>query len=160
MCERFSWIERDGDVLFLTSYDVFDTRRGKQLRKHTPSKEDWYGHGAIRWFYDLGGGTERECTDFSSPKNFPPALVEAIKDGEMWEFGITNEMLVMLTRQSRAKYEKVCAPARAKRNEVCASAMAECNEVCASAWAKYYTVRQQAFIKLFREKTNRIKAWR
>lgn len=108
MCERFSWIEKDGEVLFLTPYDVFETRRGKQLQKHTPSAEDWHGHGAIRWFYlNLKGGVERECTNFSSPKNFPPELVKAIKAGQMWGFGVTDKMLVMLHKPAWAEYDKV-----------------------------------------------------
>ena len=136
-------------VLFLTPYDVFNTKRGKQLQKHPPLKEDWHGHGAIRWFYsNLKGGVERECTDFSSPTNFPPELVKAIKAGRMWGFGITNEMRAMLRKPALAEYDKVCN-----------AALAECDKVRNAAWAEYDKVRIAAFANLFRKKANRTKAW-
>lgn len=38
--------------------------------------EDYYGHEAIRKYYDLRGGTEYEYTDFSRPANFPAEIAE------------------------------------------------------------------------------------
>ena len=69
MCDFVSWIEKDQTIVFLTGEDVFKTKKGKELQKHTCS-EDWIGHGAIRWYYEFEGGRERECTDFSKPENY------------------------------------------------------------------------------------------
>lgn len=150
MCERYSWIEKDGKVLFLTPADVFDTDRGKAMQKWNPRREDWHGHGAIRWFYKLTGGTDRECTDFRTPNNFPPDLAEAIRDGRMWRFGITDEMLAMLTRKALAVLKQTTA--WAKLNAAQAKLDAARDE------------RQLAVIELFaglwKVRRNRIKAWR
>ena len=85
MCQFISWKEMpDGKVRFLTEKMIYHTRRGAELRRHT-CREDWVGHGAIDFYYDdeRGHGTQKECTDFSSPTNFPGEIVEAIKAGEM-----------------------------------------------------------------------------
>jgi hypothetical protein len=145
MCERYSWIEKDGHVLFLTPYDVFETERGRQLQKHTPSRKDWHGHGAIRWYYDLTGGTNCECTDFSTPANFPPELASAIKDGRMWGFGITEEMLEMLTTAARAEYEKIQQAARAEYEKVQQAAWAEYEKIEQTAWAEYEKIQKAAW---------------
>ena len=104
-------VEKNGEVLFLTGDDVFNTKRGKQLQKHCQSKDDLTGHGAIRWYFGkddelLEGGKERECTDFSSPANFPKPIVKAIKSGLMAGFqdGTPQDLL---TNPARAEYEKI-----------------------------------------------------
>jgi len=89
MCEFVSWKEvkcPDGStqILFLTSDDVFNTSKGRKLQKHT-TPGDFIGHGAIDFYYDLDGkGVNHECTDFWTPKNFPPEIVEAIKAGKFF----------------------------------------------------------------------------
>jgi hypothetical protein len=85
MCEFISWKEMpDGTIRFLTKTMLYHTRRGGELRRHT-SQEDWVGHGAIDFYYEdeRANGVQKECTDFSSPDNFPPVIVDAILSGEM-----------------------------------------------------------------------------
>ncbi len=84
MCEFVSWAEYKGEIFFLTNKEM-KSRRGKELITHTVDKSDLVGHGAILWFYGLGRKTtaQHECEDFSSPDNFPPRIVDAIKSGQM-----------------------------------------------------------------------------
>lgn len=181
MCEQFSWIEKDDNVIFLTSEDVFMTERGRDLQAYSLCPEDWHGHGAIRFFFNLKGGVERECTDFSTPANFPPELAEAIKAGRMWRFGITEAMLRMLRPVARAEYAKVRSTARAKYDKVRSTAWAECDKVSSAAWAEDDKVRSAAWAKcdkvysaawaeynevcsaawarLWKTETNRVAAW-
>ena len=151
MCERYSWIMIDGKAVFLTAHDVYHTKRGRELRKHTPSSDDWHGHGAIRWYEGIPNkkGVDRECTDFSSPRNFPPELALAIKDGKMWGFGITKKMVCMLRKSARAEYNKAYSTARAECEKACSTAYAKYNKACSTAWAK-----------LWSDPKNRIRAWR
>ena len=137
MCEKYSWIKKNGGVLFLTADQVYNSKRGHELRNFSGNKEDYHGHGAIEFYYGVKGGTHKECADFSTPDNFPPQLVEAIKSGEMWGFGITQEMTKMLCDAAYAEYQKVRAPAYAEYQKVCAA----------------------AFSKIFANPKNRIKSW-
>ena len=83
MCEFISWIEKGGQLYHLTYRDIYYTRRGKELRDFCKDKDDYIGHGAIRYFYDnFVGGIQRECTDFSTPNNFPSEIVADIKAGK------------------------------------------------------------------------------
>ena len=112
MCEFVSWIEKDGEVLFLTGEDVFHTKRGRELQKYCKSKDDLTGHGAIRWYFGkddvpLAGGKERECINFSTPNNFPKAIVKAIKCGEMAGFDGGMPIFWLLTVSAQAEYERV-----------------------------------------------------
>jgi hypothetical protein len=77
MCNFLSWIEKDGELFFLTTEDV-ESRRGKDYPDYNPCPADILGHGAIRWFYRIEGGEDKECTDFSTPENFPKELQNAI----------------------------------------------------------------------------------
>ena len=138
MCERYSWINRDGSVYFLTANDVFHTKRGKQLQQYSLRREDWHGHGATRWYYDFVDGADRECTDFSTPSNFPKEIVKAIKAGDMWEFGITDDMHCMLLKTAYAKYHKIQK----------------------TALAKYLKIHQTAWASIWDNPKNRKKCWR
>ena len=88
MCEFVSWIEKDTKVYFLTAHQVFNTKKGAELREfcgsNAAAQDDYVGHGAIRHFYGLDSheGMNRECTDFSSPANFPSVIAQAVKDGK------------------------------------------------------------------------------
>ena len=163
MCERYSWLNVDGKTVFLTARDVFHTKRGCELREYTPSRNDWYGHGAIRWYYDLPYtvGTEHECTDFLTPKNFPVEIVDAIKAGEMWEFGITDDMTVMLLKRARAEYGKARAEygkaCTKARNEAYNKVWPEYGKACNEAWAEYRKACNKAFMTLFTDPNNRKK---
>ena len=82
MCEFASWVEKGRKVYFLTDNQIFGTRKGKELQEWSGNPDDYIGHGAIRFYYGLeqDEGINKECTDFSSPDNFPPVIVKAIKD--------------------------------------------------------------------------------
>ena len=186
MCEFISWIEKNGEVLFLTGNDVFNTKRGLELQSYCKSKEDLTGHGAIRWYFGedgelLKGGKEKECTNFSTPDNFPKEISTAIKRGEMWGFeDCTPEKLLRASALAEyekvtdaalaeyqkvrdtawAEYEKVTASALAEYEKVRAPAWAEYQKVTAPAWAEYEKVTASAFWSLFADINNRNPKWR
>ena len=84
MCEFLSWKEYQGEILFLT--DEIIAPRLEDYKKFNPGwRDDLCGHGAIEWYHGLtdGAGKNRECTDFSSPKNFPAEIARALKNGEI-----------------------------------------------------------------------------
>ena len=167
MCDFVSWIEHEEQVLFLTT-DHLKDKKGRELKERIGS--DINGHGAIREYYDIGQGvgTERECTDFSTPDNFPPVIVEAIKQGKMRGFGHPEGLLCALAwaeyekvrDAARAEYEKVCAPARAEYVKLHDAAWAEYEKVRDAARAEYEKVCAPAFWDLFADKRNRAEAWK
>jgi len=109
MCERISWIELpDKTLLYLTTYDLWDTPEGKKIREQL-SPKDWWGHSAIKMFYGkrpgIDIGWQLECTDYSKPENFPPEIARAIKDGRFRDVCDAR----MLTRGAESKLAKVDA---------------------------------------------------
>ena len=180
MCEFISWKEFDeGDVLFLTAKDIYHTTRGKALQVFSDSEDDLIGHGAIDFFFDLKSkGKDKECTDFSTPNNFPPAIVKAIKAGEFRGLGVAKKLLTPL---AWAKYEKVKTSAWMEYEKVRVSAMAEYEKVKdlaqvehekvkALAWAEYKKVEtptrveykkiiNKTFWDLFAVVKNRAENW-
>jgi hypothetical protein len=147
MCEFISWIEKDKKVYFLTDKMVYHTLKGRELRKFCGNQEDYIGHGAIRhYFDDLKDGENRECSNFSSPKNFPPLIVHAIKVGD---FGRLGQPKGLLKAPAWKAYEEAKAPAW-KAYE----------EAKAPAWKAYQEATAPAFWRLFADPDNRVKAWR
>ena len=155
MCEFVSWIEKDGKCYFLTAADLA-SKRGKQLIKHCKNDDDLVGHGAIRWFYgEFTGGTERECTDFASPDNFPREIVAALIAGKFRSMGSPLGMLNDIARAkykeieqpARVKYEEIEQPAWAKYKEIKQTARAKYEEIKQTAWAKYEEIEQPARAK-------------
>ena len=180
MCEFISWIEKDGKCIFLTGEDVFKTKRGKELQAHDGTG-DLDGHGAIRWYYNFKGGVDKECTDFSTPDNFPLEIVKAIKSGKMRGLGTAKGLLTpeaiteyeKIEQSAYAEYEKIALSAYAGREKIeqlaftlaeyeriVQSAYTEYDKIRQSAYAKYKKVKQTAFWDLFAVKKNRVKAWR
>ena len=145
MCERFSWIEKDGEVLFLTGSDVYDTAKGKKLQYCT-TPNDFYGHGAIRFYFDLSksSGTNKECEDFSNPTNFPPELAKAIKAGKMAKFGVNEEMRGLLMPKARKIYDDTCDKARKIYDDTRAPARKIYDDTCAPAQKIYDDTRAPA----------------
>ena len=85
MCEFVSWIERpNGTVKFLTDVLIPKAIEGGI------DPQDIAGHEAIRRVFGLNeeDGKERECSNFSSPGNFPAPIVQAILRGQMAGFGL------------------------------------------------------------------------
>ena len=103
MCDFISWKEittADGgaEILFLTYEDIYNTKRGRELQKYTTG-DDFVGHGAIDFYYELNGkGINKECTDFSSPNNFPPVIADAIKAGKFYLLGTPMGLLLPAKR--------------------------------------------------------------
>ena len=182
MCDFISWIEYKGDVLFLTKKEL-ETNRGRALQKHLGGQfeNDVKGHGAIEWYYNLepNSGTHKECTDFSSPDNFPNPIVSALKKGVFCGIGISEQLLtqtawaeyeenkqtawaeyVKIKQAALAEYEENKQPAWAEDEEIEQTAWAEYEENRQTAWAEYEEIRQTAFWKLFMSTKNRVPAWR
>jgi hypothetical protein len=162
MCEFISWKEvtdTNGDVqiLFLTYDDIYNSQRGRELQRHT-TRDDFVGHGAIDFFYELNGkGRNKECTGFSSPDNFPPVIVDAIKKGEFCLLGTPKGLLLNAKRAPldadyKAKRASLDADYKAKR----APLDADYNAKCASLDADY----KAKFWELFFVPENRPKVWR
>ena len=84
MCEFISWIETSGEVLFLTGDDLKD-KYGKEVLEGSRDN-DFIGHGAIRAFYNLQGGVEKENRNF-----WDGLLPQEIKDA--WNSGKLDNML-------------------------------------------------------------------
>ena len=141
MCDFISWIEVGEDILFLTGKDVFETKRGRELQVYCQSSVDLVGHGAIRRYYGITGGTKRECTDFSSPDNFPAQIVKAIKAGEFRGLG---KDLKLLTPSALTEYEKVGQPTWAEYDKVRQSVWAEYQRAKQYALTEYEKVEQSA----------------
>jgi len=114
MCEFVSWVETaDGKIWFLDD-DKLKTKKGQGLIEWTKCNSDLRGHGAIRHYFKLANhdGTDRECTDFTSPDNFPPEIVSAIKAGKMRGFNAQPEGLLTAStykvyQESRASAYKI-----------------------------------------------------
>jgi hypothetical protein len=164
LCEFISWIEKGDEILFLTGNDVFQTKRGLELQKYCKSKSDLTGHGAIRWYFGkddkpLEAGKERECTNFSTPDNFPKAIAKAIKRGEMWgfEYGTPEQLL---WDAAVAEYQKVTDAAYAEYQKVTDAAYAEYQKVTDAAYAEYKKVTDAAFWTIFADKNNRNPKWK
>lgn len=136
MCNFISWIEFEGgDTLFLTAKDIYETKRGEELRFHCQSVDDLVGHGAIRWYYhDILGGKEIERINFSSPKNFPNKIVKAIKDGEFRGLAVIPSLLVQTIR---IKYNRLQGSALAEYNRAWRSALAEYHKALGPVQAEY-----------------------
>ena len=160
MCDFVSWIEKDGEVLYLNDAAI-NSKRGRELREHLGPQfnEDVKGHGAIRWFYEMSPetGINKECTDFTSPKNFPKEVVNDIRDGK---FRLIGFCLNLLTKPAWAEYEKIKVPALAEYKKIKGPALAEYEKIKVQAWAEYEKIVGQAFWDLFKAKKNRIKEWR
>ena len=150
MCEFVSWIEYEDQILFLTDADL-NTKRGRELKDYLGEKYmDISGHGAIRFYYEIGDkGHNRECSDFSDPDEFPPAIIEAIKKGKFSKIAMPENPLQLIKAQAWAKYKKIQIPAWAKYEKI-----------KAPAWAKYKKIKAQVFWSLMRNKKNRAKNWR
>ena len=147
MCEFVSWVEHKGKVYFLTDRDL-ETRQGRDVIVYCGAnwQDDIKGHGAIREYYGIAGGTDHECTDFSDSDNFPPEIVEAIKEGQFRFFGVA---LGVLTESALVAYE-----------EVQNSALAAYEEVQKPAWlAAYEAIKKSTFWALAVKKDNRTNVW-
>ena len=171
MCEYISWIEYEGKNYFITETDL-QTKEGRKLLKQYNNNiyhKDVVGHGFIRAYYPELKimGQNKECTDFSSPKNFPHEIVKQIKAGNM-KFAIISDLLdrpawaeyEKIKGTARAEYEKIKGPAWAEYKKIEGPALAEYEKIEGTAWAEYKKIEGTAFWKLFKIKKNRAKEWK
>jgi len=154
MCDFLSWIETPEKNYYITGNQL-NTTRGKMLQAECGSTDDTVGHGFIRLYYGLANnfGVNKECTDFSKPKNFPDEIAQAIKDGKFRGLAIVPKLL---TKKALAEYKKVWQPAYAELKKIRQpayaelkkirkSAYAECEKVWQPAYAEYEKIRQPAY---------------
>jgi hypothetical protein len=129
--------------------NLLNTKEGRALKKYLGAKyyEDIQGHGAIERYFGIKG-KHHECDDFSSPKNCPKEIVEAMKAGAFRGIGIPDESQV-LTKKAYADYESkldaLDADYKSKRDALDAD---------------YKSKRDYLFWDMFMEKKNRARAWK
>ena len=181
MCEFVSWVEHEDKLYYLTA-NLLNTKEGRALKKFlgTAYAEDITGHGAIERYFGIKG-VHRECTDFSSPKNFPAEIVKAMKSGAFRGIGIPDASQV-LTMKVYADYQSKRAPLYAdylskrasldadylsKRDALDADYLskrdalyADYKSKRASLDADYESKRDDLFWDIFMDKKNRAKAWK
>lgn len=146
MCKAISWIEKNGEILFLDDDDIL-SKRGKKLIDYN-GNIDIQGHGAVRWFWDVKEGVNKECSDFSNPDNFPEKIVNKIIAGKMTL--ICNDyhaLRLMLTNTSWAQYKEDVKTARAQHDEAVNTSLAQYDEVVKTAWAQYDEAVKTSWIK-------------
>ena len=80
MCDFISWIEKDGETLFLTEKDIMSSY-GKEALKDERDN-DLIGHGAICKYYTFTGGTEKENKNFWNG-DIPKKIINAWNNGEL-----------------------------------------------------------------------------
>jgi hypothetical protein len=148
MCEFVSWVEHEDKLYYLTA-NLLNTKEGRDLKKFlgTAYAEDITGHGAIERYFGIKGN-HHECDDFSSPKNFPKEIVEAMKAGAFRGIGIPDASQV-LTQKAYADYASKRAPLyadyRSKRDALYADYRSKCDDL---------------FWDIFIDKKNRARAWK
>jgi len=171
MSRFISWIEVGaGNIKFLTGRDIFESDRGQLLQARTAARH-LVGHGSIRFYYRLRNdyGTNRECTDFSSPDNFPPDIVDAIRAGAFRGLGTPRGLLsqsaweiyhevevssladyMQAERILLAEYRQLERPVSAVEHQ----------ETQAAEWKEHQTVTKSFFWDLFAILENRADAWK
>jgi hypothetical protein len=172
MCDFISWFQKDDAVIFLTDDDLA-TKAGKKLRAIDGMfPDDIKGHGAIQKYYELNDWsfpadfTQKECTDFSTPNNFPPQIVEAIKKCNLTQIGVLPDCVFTKAGLVKVKADAEWKKAGAEWKKAYAElkkAYAEREKVDAE-WRKADAEWRKADAgvkwKVFADPKNRKKAWR
>ena len=84
MCEPISWIEKDGELFYLTDREVF-SKHGREVFGAKHKDNDLLGHNAIRLYWNLKGGTQHENTSLWDPDSYPAEIGELLKDIETFK---------------------------------------------------------------------------
>ncbi|MDP2162549.1 MAG: hypothetical protein Q8K02_18860, partial [Flavobacterium sp.] len=131
MCKPISWLKFEkGKILYLTDKEIFNTKRGQELQDYCKNPIDLVGHGAIRWYYDITGGIEKEVSIFSSPANFPENIIKDFKSGDMKKMILNLDLLLdILSESTQAEYDKIQQSARAEYDKIKQSAWAEYEKI-------------------------------
>ena len=145
MCDFISWKTHKGKLYFLTD-DIVKLRLREFKQYNEGWKGDLLGHGAIDWFFNLpeNCGVKGECTDFSSPKNFPKEIVLAIKECRMNLIGFN---LNLLNDPARKEYNKIKQTAWKEYDKIKQTARKEYDEITQTAQKEYEKIRQATFRK-------------
>jgi vacuolar-type H+-ATPase subunit E/Vma4 len=151
MCESVSALKYENKYYFLTS-DKLDTflrsKKGIEWKKtHGINDDDVKGHGFLEEFIypELKGKAEHwECTDFSSPKNFPDEIVKQLKLGNL-RFAIPDSPKQLLTDPAFAEYKKISGQAFAEYEKISGQAFAEYEKISGPAYAEYEKITDQAY---------------
>lgn len=103
MSDFVSWylknVGRKETILYLNDNDIFNTKAGKELQEYCGRERDFCGHGSIARYYELTsemGLKRNECSDFSSPKNFPPEIVKDIKELRMVKVSYSDKPFAII----------------------------------------------------------------
>jgi hypothetical protein len=173
-----SWIELyDGTLLYLTTDDIKNTKRGRELQKQL-TWNDLVGHAAIKMFHGQDPhskfGNEREVTDFSKPRNFPREIARAIKRGAFWDL-ILRELLTKAGWAAYSKYalrrylrtKAICDPlykrydrAAYRRRGNPSKLYAKYNDLLTRRNALDKRASERYFHKLFMDLATRAPAWK
>ena len=180
MCEFISWVEHENKLYYLTA-NLLNTKEGRALKKHLGAQyaEDIKGHGAIEHYFGING-KHHECTDFSSPNNFPAEIVKAMQAGAFRGIGIPDVSRV-LTKKAYADYESkrdsLYADYESKHAPLYADYESKRDALSADYWSKhaplyadyeskrdalyadYESKRDDLFWDIFIDKKNRARAW-
>ena len=173
MCEFISWIEKPGKdptqpvILFLTGDDVFRSEKGAALRKNTGG-DDYMGHGFIRLWLGIEQweGVDKECADFSTPDNFPAAIVQSLLRGEMRGMPTVR---ALLTDAAYAEWDAARAKGvfggevkwiAARAKWIVAHAEGVAAEEKLTVEAEWDAANAEAFWAAFAVPENRAPAWR
>ena len=166
MCEFISWVKYNNKPYFLTYDLIHNTPRGDIIQKRFPGAGELVGHSAIRAYFELDErGINKECTDFSSPTNFPSEIATALTTGQ-FRGSITPNVLAILTtdalkeyaerEKAYAEWEKASAE-REKADAELKKAYAELKKAYAEL-KKAYAVNN-IFSEIIALPENRIEAW-
>ena len=162
MCQFVSWIEEDKEVYYLDNNSLM-TKEGKKLLKYLKDNNslcDLQGHGALRRYYPELKGKNKECSDFSTPNNFPKKIVKSIKNMEMTNILFGEEKpLGLLNEAGQSEYKKIQQSAWAEYEKIQQSAWAEYEKIEQSALAEYEKIEQKTLWDLFKQKKYRNSEW-
>ena len=158
MCEFISWIEKNGEIFYLTSEDLQGKSFLKFKKENSNWKKDIAGHGTIELFYpESKNGKHKECTNFSNPSNFPEIIVKTIKAGKFRGIGIC---LDVLNKSALDKYEKIEQSAWKEYEKIEQPARKEYEKIEQSARKEYEKIKQEMFWKIIKNPKNRKKIWK
>ena len=166
MCEFLSWIEYKEEIIYITAADL-ETSKGKKLLKDV-GWEDIKGHGAIRKFFTIpdGKGTNKECTDFSTPTNFPKEIVRDIKKGLFIGFGTPSGILIdPIDKAYRTQKNTLYKAYRAQKDTLYKAYEAQIDPIDKAYRTQKNTIDKayraliDTYWNLVKIKKNRVKAW-
>lgn len=144
MCRVASWVDlssvvKNGRKIYFITNNELLTLRGRKLKKYLGNRfaEDIQGHGACRYYYPElkeGVGRDKECTNFSTPDNFPPEIVAAIMAGQMTQIGFSLDLLNPLGKK---KYNAIVDPVKKEVSIRTTFAWEKCNAIIYPVWKEY-----------------------